>query len=847
MKKFFRWFWFLVFAEAVSGGVFVLGFGARSEHGVFFGLSYIRLALVLAFFVTAMFALSRSRARSFRFEADHLGRVGLWLGWALSGIFLFFASPYARGVNYEAIFLRLVPWLIFLSVFAVQSVVAAGILHGSLRSLYQRWHGRGTWLTFLLTLIFFVGLRAVALRSGLGLSILSGTFYRQGVSLLEGPLALGIWGLFPFMALAAEIGRSEAGKRFTAVHPRLIRRVSFLLIWLIAAWIWVSVPFEGRSYFVPALRPPNFNFYPSSDAENYDLLAWSVLLGNGFRNGMTVVRPLYIVFLSALHWIAGTDYLDLTTLQMIVLALIPALIFRLGSVLRLRWGGLLGAVWVIAREATAIRLTPLIQVSNSRLLMSELPMMLMILWLANVGVSWMGQLYDDGKTRRSTVILGGVAAGMGILVRTQSFVLVPALIGLALIVGYARFGRNLFRSLTSLRELRIGLFCLSVLLTVAPWFVYNFAFPNMTVRSDASEGAYLNRLYARAAGEPYDTDVSILSLVRDHPAEIGAEIAGHLFNNLLSSVLVLPFRTDPIDEPGQVFFDRTNFWYRESSSDVLSAHPWAWLAVSVLLALGCAEAVRQGNVRIAVPWTIAGTYLIGCALAMNSGFRFILPVDWIVLFGVGLGVETVFTMALGMGTSVPVETDIQREADVISERNELIRIVWSAVLLLLIALLLPIVDVPGLAPKRTASQLELFSQWKSIQHSSSLVHDLPELEEDVRAGRMELVRGTALYPRIYLSLDGDADGVSSIKRGKPYPRLVWMMLTDDGRVLTVGLPLNCRETMDALDDPAEILVLGKREDDYFAAITVDSVGNERVNPYAFESALGLSELLEGGK
>lgn len=847
MKNVFRWFWVLVCVEAVSGGVFILGFGARSEHGVFLGLSSLRLALALAFFAAAGFALRRSRARSYQLEAFFLGRFGLWLGWALAGAFVFFVSPYARGVNYEAIYTRLLPWLIFLSAFAVQSIICAGLNNGAFRLLFQRWRGRGAWLTFFLTLGFFVGLWALALKSGLGLSILSGTFYRQGVSLLEGPLILGIWGLFPLMVLGAEVGRFEVIRRLIAAHPRLIRRFVFLLIWLIAARIWISVPFEGRSYFVPALRPPNFNFYPSSDAENYDLLAWNVLLGNGFRNGMTVVRPLYIAFLAALHRIAGADYLDLTTLQIFVLALIPALIFRLGCVLRMRWGGLLAAVWVIAREAYAIRLTPLIQVSNSRLLMSELPMMLLILWLANVGAAWLGQLHDDGKARRSTVMLAGVAAGMGILVRTQSFVLVPTLVGLALIVGFARSGWGLTRSLTSLRGLRIELFCLTVVLIVAPWTIYNFVFPNTTVRAEASEGAYLNRLYARAAGKTDDAEGSILSLVREHPAEIGAEIAGHLANNLLSTVLVLPLRTEPIDEPEQVFFDRTNFWYRESSRGVLAAHPWSWLLISLLFAFGAAEVARRAGVRLAVPWALAGTYLVGCALAMNSGFRFILPVDWMTLVGVGVGVDALFTALLGIGTGVAVDVNAEDDSTVISERNERLRVIGSTGLTLLIALLLPMIDAPGLAPKRTATQPELYSEWQSLQPSSSLIRELPELEGDVREGRLTLIRGTALYPRVYLSMEGDADGGSSAKREKPYPRLVWMMLTEDGRVLTVELPFNCRETLAGLDDPAEVLVMGKLEDDFFAALTVNSVGNRYFNPYDFESAMLFSELPEVGE
>ena len=145
------------------------------------------------------------------------------------------------------------------------------------------------------------------------------------------------------------------------------------------------------------------------------------MLGNGFRNGLTIVRPLYTVFLALLHWIFGNDYMRLTNGQIVVLALIPVIVFLIGKQLRHSGAGLIAAVWVIWREIYSIRITSLVQVSNSRLLMSDLPTMLLTASVVLSTVIW----YRTERRSVHALISGGLI-GMAMLLRTQSFVLIPA-------------------------------------------------------------------------------------------------------------------------------------------------------------------------------------------------------------------------------------------------------------------------------------------------------------------------------------------------------------------------------------------------------------------------------------
>lgn len=838
MKRLWGFFWILVLIEAVFGIVGIFRVPSAAGNAAVFGLSPVRLALAAGFVGVCFISVWRLKKRRSDFEARWFGRLGAWLGWLCAAVWTFFRSPYARGVNFEAIYIRVSPWLIFLTLFAMESIVFSALgRRGSRSSAAEKQLRRAFYpaIAFgLLTFIFVVGLRLIALRTGLGLTVLSGTFYRQGVSLLDGPL----WAALLTLALAGIIWTevSRGGGRaaeWVRKHDAACGWVVFALLWLGAAIAWRAVPFEGRSYFLPALRPPNFNYYPSSDAENYDLLALNLFTGNGFRNGMTVVRPLYAAFLAVLHQFAGTDYLDLTNMQIVVLALIPAMIFRLGWRMRMPWGGALAAVWVTAREAYAIRLTPLIQVSNSRLLMSELPMALLLLWIAELTIRWLEDWELHGASRVSSVVLLGTACGMGFLVRTQSILIAPVL---GVILLHGAFRRDGLPKRKRGRELlRIAAFFAVIAAVIVPWLVYQAAFPNPTVSPAASEGAYLTRLYARAAGIPESQGDSVVRLALTRPGAVGVEIAGHLANNLLSMILVLPLRTEAVREPGQWFFDSTNFWYRESSREVLAKRGWQWGCIAIVLALGIGGAVRRCGYRAIVPAGIFLAYALSCSAAMISGFRFILPVDWFALLIFAFGAESAFRL-------VSVAAFGRDRADLSPDgtrwmfhaaRRERAAAVWAVGLAVFIAGLLPALDSPALLPKRRMKQAELFQEWIEIHRENALIDELVSSTETVGGG-LEILRGMAVYPRVYLAGEGDADGVSSAKRGASYSRLVWMVLTEDERVLTAVFPLDCRSTVEPIPDPADVILAGKSVGDSFAVLTIDSVGTE--SPFHFESS-----------
>jgi hypothetical protein len=86
-----------------------------------------------------------------------------------------------------------------------------------------------------------------------------------------------------------------------------------------------------------------------------------------------------------------------TNLQIIVLALFPVAVYQIGTLLHFPLSGILAAWWVILREVYSIELTPIVQVSNSRLMMSDLPTALIVSWLMVALIHW----YQADKKRQS--------------------------------------------------------------------------------------------------------------------------------------------------------------------------------------------------------------------------------------------------------------------------------------------------------------------------------------------------------------------------------------------------------------------------------------------------------------
>ena len=824
MKRIWSLFWVI---EAAAGGfalrnTFLLA--SEADNAFLFGMSKSKFAfccgmLILILCCLAAAVISFINSQSPLASGKTAGLISFVLLFLLVIGFLFLTPPIGKTSLERSLFERLKPF----GYWALSFIILTSIL-----LLIQKAAALWSYQTSVISALlwgagFFVlmaGAVYYALSSGNGLDLRSKTFYRQGVSLLEGHLIitlLFLYLLLPFFSVAA---RKKQGKKISAAGPFIL----CVLVWAAAVWLWQTAAFEGRSYFAPALRPPNYNFYPASDAENYDLLAQSVLLGNGFRNGLTVVRPLYAAFLALLHCIFGNNYMHLTNGQIMVLALIPVLIFLIGKNLHHTAAGLTAAAWVIWREIYSIRITNLVQVSNSRLLMSDLPTMLLVLLTILCVIRW--YLYDNEETR--SLLCGGVI-GTAMLLRTQCFVMIPAL-WLVFILA---------RKKPSKKWQSILLSMLGFAIVFLPWTIWGKINPNTTVNKDVSEDQYLISLYRTETGET-DKNKGLFNLIADHPAEAAEAVVSHFLNNEISSLLILPVRLIKPEEAEQLFYDGDLFWYRENARETIEKNQGLIAVYLILISFGVISAVRKNGFGGLIPFLFHIVYNLGNAFALTSGFRFILPADWVILLYFGLGCSAVFDFwdrlcLFNFAQTVPDEI---LSVDEISEnddknaaghemtetasaqnayfknKSQVLPFACAFILLAMIGAILPLCEtiIPRHFTPKTPDQIR--AEWLSGDDATAI--DISKYSDE----ELVFLEGRAFYPRYYKADEGDSGGSSIAKRGLNYDRMVWMFHDQQVAVLCCPLTEEQAQTIAVtpVPDPMDVIVVGIQREDYIEVL-----------------------------
>ncbi len=778
-------FWTLAGCGGIAALVGTVRMASESRSAFLFGLSKSKLALCAGILCLILICAAAAIA-SFKSEkaARRLRSAGGIAAYVLMCALIvgkiLLSPPVGRTAFERALSERLAPLMYWAAGFVLLYFLFA------LPNALRKHEFRAADLILPLSFLVMGGAVLFALNTGIGLTAISGTFYRQGVSLLEGHLVVPLLVLLPLLPLYLLL-RKSCGKYVTPLVP--------VLVWAAAVYFWQTTAFEGRSYFAPALRAPNYNFYPASDAENYDLLAQSILIGNGFRSGLTVVRPLYAAFLALLHAIFGNDYMRVTNGQIMLLALIPAFVYLIGRELKHPCGGLLAGAWVIWREIYSIRVTPLVQVSNSRLFMSDLPTALLVCVVIYFGLKWM-----KSPKKSLWALLCGGAIGTAMLLRTQCVILVPALWLLMLCSGL-RFSKSIKHILLSAAGL---------ILVFAPWTVYGILFPNTTVNADMSESQYLVKLYRSAVGET-DTTVGLPELILSHPGEVIEAAGAHFLNNEISSLLVLPVRDESVNEADELFYDSSLFWYRENASNTIRGNLPLIALYLAGIALGIASAVRRAGRAGWYPLLAHLCYNAGSALALNSGFRFILPVDWVLLFYFGLGCECLLTGLCGLFLNLKRD---DKAEETLPERKA--KLLPAAAVLLVIGLILPFCD--RCIPYRYGDETEeeLLAEWQSVSPNAETV--LAEYSAD----ELVILKGRAMYPRFYKANEGDSGGSSVAKRGLDEDRLVWMFMNRSIYVLNKTLEPGA-DVETPIADPMDVIVAGIKVEDYIEVLDMAEV------------------------
>jgi len=453
---------------------------------------------------------------------------------------------------------------------------------------------------------------AVGLQHALASPYASNT----GIPILPKQIVIALYATATFVCLEKMLKHQSAA----AIKVNFIMAV---VLFITAAGLWMSVPIS-ENHFTHASNMGNGEFALHSDALTYDINAQKMLLGYGLAGGQPLPRPLYSFFLGIIHYVFGAGVRAAIDVQTVVLALMPVCIFLLGCRFFTPAAGVLAALLFIFREYNQAALSGVYTLSSVRMLMSELFTAMFITALTIVAMHWLN--HPSSRTR---AVMAGAFLGITALVRSQVLVFFPLLA----LWGLFALWQQRKRWLRAMLWLSIGL-----LLVILPWMGRNAIRSASLVFEDPG---YSSRTLVVHSEE--GETAGVLSSAFADPLEYLLQTTSYLANNATSSLNQFPWPgslDDDLDDYIQVKPEPP--FYPDSKPQ--AGQTWIILVHLGLIILGLTGAWQAAGWGGLLPFGFYLGYALSSSLARYSGWRFILPVDWVVLLYWALGVFAVLQM-----------------------------------------------------------------------------------------------------------------------------------------------------------------------------------------------------------
>ncbi|MBE0699584.1 MAG: glycosyltransferase family 39 protein, partial [Anaerolineaceae bacterium] len=807
-------FW-LAAGEALAALIILVSLPADAENSVFLGLSARRLVLVGLLFLlgsgcAGLGWLSRKTAWRMRWLDPSLRRglfntllVALPLGAAASLLApLVLMSLYRTGgdFRYFAYYERLLPLIAWVGLFCLQGTLwvawVGDFQWGALRCIRRSLvSGLVVFGLFALAWVF-VGVTKIGITAdvvGWG---------DPAVPLLEWQIWLS-W-LVGIVFLVFLLERQWPARRDWIMAGA---------IWLLAAGLWLSQPVQ-TAFFATAGRAPNYEIYPFSDGAYYGQYAQNLLIGNGYEGNQVPPRPMYILLLAVFHALAGQKYENVIVLQTLVMALLPVVLYFIGKELHSRPAGLAIALMAILREFTAILTVAITnKASTTQLFFADVPSALANSLWALMTLMW---IKAPGKNPLLALLVGG-SLGMAMLFRTQSLFMLPFVLLLALLVLRGRwtiwFGQ-------------LGLILLGLGLILAPWLWRNWQVTGQLAFDDpkTQTGVMAQRYslsdntgpeFAMQSGEDiqtYSTRVNqgLIQFMLERPAVVVGFVSAHFLNAEIDNLLLLPVR-DGIDTPKELLMPTRPFWETWSGSPAVPQVLLIALNLGLIaLGVGSAWAYQRwaGLALISMNLMYNGSN----ALARNSGWRYLLPIDWVVIVYAGIGlVELTIAFFLILGVS---PASLAKQMLLFSNPynpparpNRRSGWAWIGVslALLLIGSMLPLAEVvvPDRYPHQT--EKELAAEILSNPLASQMGVDEDHLEMLLSQPKIRLLKGRALYPRFYAAGDGEPRTAKMGYEPLGYPRTLFLFASGPYNGLVM---FRADQVPGDFPNAADVIVLG---------------------------------------
>ena len=295
----------------------------------------------------------------------------------------------------------------------------------------------------------------------------------------------------------------------------------------------------------------------------------------------------------------------------------------------------------------------------------------------------------------------------------------------------------------------------------------------------------------------------------------------HFLHDLITSVFILP-TTFELHDLRHTLKDGAPFWESYWDGNLTFGAGFFLILNLLLIALGIGVGWKSARLSGLVPLGVFLFYNLANAFARTSGGRYLVPMDWIVLFYFALGLFQIILWGMtlfGFKDDRDMEniSTVQNGVDGTSWTwKPLKKAPWIILIFLFIGTFIPLSEqfFPRRYPAQT--QTELLALLDQEGYLQEMGFDRAVLDTfSNQSPAFRVINGRALYPRYF----GENEGIP--KDHYPYsvmgfPRVAFMMIGPNGEN-SVILP---QDEVLYFPNASDVIVLGCQEGAYIDALAV---------------------------
>jgi hypothetical protein len=404
---------------------------------------------------------------------------------------------------------------------------------------------------------------------------------------------------------------------------------------------------------------------------------------------------------------------------------------------------------------------------------------LMISILLLVVIFWL-----EKPRRLLLALISGGILGISLLIRTQILILLPVI----LIIYWFASRKIIFRSLV----FPIALFLAGFIIAVAPWLIRNyritgqfvFDHPDSQTRvmaqrySPETELTELDRKPDETTGE-YNQRLSefIRYQMLHNTGSLVQFTARHWLNNEIANLLIFPIRFS-INSPAELFIPQHAFW-EEWDGRFTPGQLFIFLINLSILTVGLVALSRRNIWAGLLPLAFNVSYHFSNAAVRFSGWRYIIPADWIFILYFAAGIF--FLVNFNAKNSI---VDSGKLTGIgLAAKNRWLQIGFVAVLILLIGCLPVLAEkvFPRIYPPASIESARKMLTDENTNLSSA---DQAGIENILKDPSVIVLNGRMLYPRYYDAREGEENTGKTGYAPLPFGRYVFLIAGEpDGTVI----------------------------------------------------------------